>query len=209
MQEAVPIPQSGVVTGGDRKEPKTILDQIVATLSEPLEKPGQEGLHKLTNGRCMKNGGKIKNNSTSKKKKGDIERLQLCNDCAKAFLHGAAKVKEKMEERRPDSWPCDECDQRAHRDVLLPDFFYLKQAMPDVMPFFAMSPLTRSGCGLWVKDMGYVWLEYGDILVGRGDLVHAGIGYPLGDEDFHRFHAFIATEEIDYDGNIYQVFKPK
>lgn len=177
------------------KEPQNIQDQIIAALYRPLST--SMGKQRLTNGRCMKRGGK-----TNSKK----QEVGLCSDCEKAFAPGAASsVKEKMKERQY-SWPCKNCDQKAHRDVLLPDFAYLKTEKPKVMPFFAMSPLTRSGCGMWVKDVGYVWLEYGEIFVGRGDLVHAGIGYPLGDE-YHRFHLFIATEEFDYDGNIYQVFE--
>ena len=164
------------------RPPKSIVGQVVECVRSLT---GEK--HKVSNVRFLQYGGP----------------KNLCKSCKTSFAEGDDRVKELIEARDAPT-PCKACDQTAHMDYDSPHFTLTKKRLPETLAFFVMAPVNKKGCGLWLRKHGYIWLEYGDVLAGRCELIHAGIAYP-GGEKYKRMHLFVATEEEDYDNSIYTV----
>ena len=81
--------------------------------------------------------------------------------------------------------------------------YIVRQKIPSIMPYTFHIPLTSAGSHLHIEEIEEPFhLEFGDMLVVRGDVSHAGGIY---DTDTYRMHLYIDTDVFLEDGTFIYV----
>jgi hypothetical protein len=81
--------------------------------------------------------------------------------------------------------------------------YIVGKKLPSILPFTCHIPLTSAGSHLYIKDIEDPFhLKFGDILIVRGDVFHAGGIY---DSDTYRIHIYIDTDVFIEDGTYIHV----
>jgi hypothetical protein len=94
--------------------------------------------------------------------------------------------------------------QEEHIDF--PIKYNTKDKLPDLLPFTIHLPLSLEGSKMYISHLQKeIFLEYGSMLVVRGDCKHAGCIY---DTPSYRMFSYITTPQYKTDGKKIYLLEP-